>query len=191
MHELLTVADEQLRRRWTFPQAVGRRAASCTASSATRSRPAAARRRSYRIVPARRATSGTSVGTAFGDDRTRTPPPDFAYRSVLVLAAADVASAYCSRPRDAPRLARHTGNANGAEHPQRGRRNKSRLPRTGSHDADGQTGRRCDFRLPAEFLAASYWTLHESAFHPDPPRQEGRAAGYPGWFGNIAKSFVR
>jgi hypothetical protein len=59
-------------------------------------------------------------------------------------------------------------------------------------------------RVPQGFLAASYFTIHESAFHrdhrgsfssnptvPDPGvDQEGRADHYPfGSFGNMAKSF--
>lgn len=59
-------------------------------------------------------------------------------------------------------------------------------------------------RVPSTYLAASYWTLHESAFHKDnresyssPPvvpepgvYQQGRSENYPfGSFGNMAKSF--
>jgi hypothetical protein len=60
-------------------------------------------------------------------------------------------------------------------------------------------------RMPAGFLAASYRTIHESAFLPgfgsppaipDPgPGQEGRSATYPAglggdkYFGNASKSF--
>jgi hypothetical protein len=59
-------------------------------------------------------------------------------------------------------------------------------------------------RMPAGHYAASYWTLHESAFHPDNVKtfssapavpdpgaaQGGRSAKYPfGSFGNMAKSF--
>lgn len=59
-------------------------------------------------------------------------------------------------------------------------------------------------RMPVGFVAASYWTIHESAFHKDhrgsfssPPAvpdpgvlQDGRSDNYPfGSFGNMAKSF--
>lgn len=75
----------------------------------------------------------------------------------------------------------------------------------GLYEGDNQTSYYCDFRMPAGFLAASYWTLHESAFRadnrpgftsppviPDPGNaQDGRADTYTGgWFGNIAKSFT-
>lgn len=67
-----------------------------------------------------------------------------------------------------------------------------------------QKGHELHVAVPDGFLAASYWTLHESAFHKDHRgsftgkpavpapgvRQEGRGDDYPwGSFGNMAKSF--
>ncbi len=71
---------------------------------------------------------------------------------------------------------------------------------------EGNDGHNHQFhvRMPAGFVVASYWTLHESAFKPDfvsppaipapGPAQEGRAEDYPKngdapYFGNVIKSF--
>ena len=70
-------------------------------------------------------------------------------------------------------------------------------------EGKAQQSHELHLRMKPGFLAASYWTIHESAFKdldkpfdspptvPDPGReQEGRAASYPNKsFGNIAKSF--
>ena len=70
-------------------------------------------------------------------------------------------------------------------------------------EGKAQQSHELHLRVPDGFLAASYWTIHESAFKdttlpydsppaiPDPGReQEGRSAKYPsGSFGNMPKSF--
>lgn len=70
-------------------------------------------------------------------------------------------------------------------------------------EGKAQQSHELHLRMKPGFLAASYWTIHESAFKnlnepfdspptvPDPGReQEGRSASYPNKsFGNIAKSF--
>lgn len=70
-------------------------------------------------------------------------------------------------------------------------------------EGKAQQSHELHLRMPPGFVAASYWTIHESAFEdlnepfdssptlPDPGReQEGRSADYPhGSFGNMAKSF--
>lgn len=76
-------------------------------------------------------------------------------------------------------------------------------PTLSLYERDNQTSHRCDFRLPARYLAASYWTLHESAFGPnrasysstptvpDPGVNQAGVDKYPyGSFGDMAKSFL-
>ncbi len=70
-------------------------------------------------------------------------------------------------------------------------------------EGKSQQSHELHLRMPSGFVAASYWTIHESAFQdlsqpfdspptiPAPGReQDGRSASYPfGAFGNMAKSF--
>lgn len=76
----------------------------------------------------------------------------------------------------------------------------STSPRLKLFEANNRTSHEFHVRMPAGFIAASYWTIHESAFQggfssppaiPAPgPGQQGRSANYPfASFGNMAKSF--